>query len=154
MTFLKAEWRKLILVNYTIDPNTLNPFIPEGTVLDLYNNNCYVSLVGFMFKNTKILGLKIPGHHTFEEVNLRFYVKRKVGKEILENLRTLIHKSKLVHGDFSEFNILYSGKIVFIDFSTTTLLRDPNSVELLVRDIKNLRRLFKKFLIPMTEEQV
>ena len=41
---------------------------------------CYVSLVGFMFLNTKLIGLKIPFHSNFEEVNLRFYVKRFDGQ--------------------------------------------------------------------------
>lgn len=76
MSFLKAEWRKLILANYKVDPEILKPFVPTGTELDLWNDTCYVSLVGFMFVNTKLLGIKIPFHVNFEEVNLRFYVKR------------------------------------------------------------------------------
>lgn len=77
MSFLKAEWRKLLMVNYQINPEVLKPFVPNGTELDFYNDKCYISLIGFMFKNTKLLGLKIPFHINFEEVNLRFYVKRK-----------------------------------------------------------------------------
>jgi uncharacterized protein YqjF (DUF2071 family) len=76
MSFLKAEWRKLALANYIIDKKLLVKYLPIGTELDLWNGNCYVSLVGFMFVNTKILGVKIPLHTNFEEVNLRFYVKR------------------------------------------------------------------------------
>lgn len=76
MSFLKAEWRKLALANYVIDPELLKPFLPFGTELDFWNNQSYVSLVGFMFQNTRLLGLKIPYHIDFEEVNLRFYVKR------------------------------------------------------------------------------
>jgi hypothetical protein len=76
MSFLKAEWRKLILVNYEVDPIVLEPYLPFGTELDLYKGKCYLSLVGFMFLNTKMLGIKIPFHVNFEEVNLRFYVKR------------------------------------------------------------------------------
>lgn len=75
MKFLTAKWQNLILINYKVDPSILEPYIPEGTSLDLYNNNCYVSLVGFMFKDTKVLGIKVPYHVNFEEVNLRFYVK-------------------------------------------------------------------------------
>lgn len=82
MSFLKAEWRKLILVNYCVSPELLKKYIPKGTELDLWNGKCYVSLVGFLFRNTKVLGLKIPGHINFEEVNLRFYVKRDVEGEI------------------------------------------------------------------------
>lgn len=80
MSFLKAEWRKLAMANYPIDPKYLEPFVPQGTELDFWEGNCYISLVGFMFKNTKLLGLKIPFHTNFEEVNLRFYVKRKEGE--------------------------------------------------------------------------
>jgi uncharacterized protein YqjF (DUF2071 family) len=75
--FLRAEWRNLIMANYVIDPNILKPYLPYNTELDLWNNKCYVSLVGFMFLNTKVKGLKIPFHINFEEVNLRFYVKYK-----------------------------------------------------------------------------
>lgn len=79
MIFLKAHWQNLILINYKIKPEILHPFVPNYTKLDLYNGDCYVSLVGFMFKNTKVLGIKIPYHVNFEEVNLRFYVKKKEG---------------------------------------------------------------------------
>lgn len=78
MSFLKAEWRKLALANYSIEPSVLEKYVPFGTELDLWEGKCYVSLVGFMFVNTKLLGVKIPFHINFEEVNLRFYVKRKV----------------------------------------------------------------------------
>lgn len=73
--FLKAEWRKLVMFNYSIEPALLQPYLPPYTRLDLWNNTCYVSLVGFMFLNTRIKGIKIPFHINFEEVNLRFYVK-------------------------------------------------------------------------------
>ena len=69
------------MVNYEIDPTVLAPYLPHGTELDLWQEKCYVSLVGFLFKNTKLLGIKIPFHTNFEEVNLRFYVKRSVDGE-------------------------------------------------------------------------
>lgn len=74
--FLVAEWRKLVLANYSINPEILSTYLPAGTELDFWDNKCYVSLVGFMFLNTKVKGIKVPGHVNFEEVNLRFYVKR------------------------------------------------------------------------------
>jgi uncharacterized protein len=79
MNFLKAEWRKLAIINFELDPGILQKYLPEGTELDFYQGTCYVSLVGFMFINTKLLGLPIPFHRNFEEVNLRFYVKKKEG---------------------------------------------------------------------------
>ena len=77
MSFLKAEWRKLAIANYVIDEQLLQPYLPYHTELDQWKGETYVSLIGFMFVNTKILGLKIPFHTNFEEVNLRFYVKYK-----------------------------------------------------------------------------
>jgi uncharacterized protein YqjF (DUF2071 family) len=76
MDFLKAEWKNLALFNYEVDREILEKYLPEGTEIDIWNNKCYISLVGFMFKNTKVLGIKVPFHVDFEEVNLRFYVKR------------------------------------------------------------------------------
>jgi uncharacterized protein len=76
-TFLTAEWRKLMMANYAIDPKILEPYVPYKTELDLWNNTCYVSLIGFMFLNTRVKGIRIPFHVNFEEVNLRFYVRYK-----------------------------------------------------------------------------
>jgi uncharacterized protein len=73
--FLEAEWRKLAMANYAIDPTILKNFLPNKTEIDLWNGLCYVSLVGFMFLNTKLKGISIPFHSNFEEVNLRFYVR-------------------------------------------------------------------------------
>lgn len=81
MNFLKAEWRKLAIINYEINPEVLEKYLPKGTELDFYKGKCYVSVVGFMFLNTKLLGLPIPFHRNFEEVNLRFYVKKKEGND-------------------------------------------------------------------------
>lgn len=76
-TFLNAQWRKLVMINYAVDPKVLEPYVPFNTELDLWNGTCYVSLIGFMFVDTKVLKLKIPFHINFEEINLRFYVKYK-----------------------------------------------------------------------------
>lgn len=77
--FLSAQWRKLIIANYEVDPSLLESFLPDKTEQDLFNGICYVSLVGFMFLDTKVKGFSIPFHKNFEEVNLRFYVKHKTG---------------------------------------------------------------------------
>ena len=75
-TFLTAEWRKLIMAQYAIDPAVLIPYLPAGLELDLHDDLCYVSLVGFLFTRVRLKGIPIPFHTHFEEVNLRFYVKR------------------------------------------------------------------------------
>jgi uncharacterized protein len=63
------------MANYIIDAAILKPYLPAKTELDFYNGKCYVSLIGFMFQKTKLLGIGIPFHKDFEEVNLRFYVR-------------------------------------------------------------------------------
>ena len=65
------------MVNYEIDPAVLKPYTPAFTELDYLNGTCYVSLVGFLFKNTKIKSVPVPFHQTFEEINLRFYDRQK-----------------------------------------------------------------------------
>ena len=75
--FLTAEWKDLVMINYKVDPAILQPYVPAGTELDCWQDKALVSMVGFMFLNTKLLGIPIPFHRHFEEVNLRFYVRRK-----------------------------------------------------------------------------
>ncbi|WP_366185593.1 DUF2071 domain-containing protein [Flavobacterium ovatum] len=77
--FLKANWENIVMANYEIAPDILSKYIPQGVTLDLYDGKAYISLVGFMFKNTKIFNVPIYKFGTFEEINLRFYVSRKVG---------------------------------------------------------------------------
>ncbi|MBP2830755.1 DUF2071 domain-containing protein [Aquimarina sp. U1-2] len=76
MSFLTAAWRNLAFANYEVDPKLLEKYVPYGTELDQWQGKYYVSLIGFLFENVKLLGFSIPFHKNFEEVNLRFYVKR------------------------------------------------------------------------------
>lgn len=75
--FLTAEWRYLAMLNFEIDPRILQPFVPAGTELDRWEGKTFVSVVGFLFQKTRVLGIPIPFHRNFEEVNLRFYVRRR-----------------------------------------------------------------------------
>ncbi len=81
-TFLSARWENLIMANYEVEPNVLLPYLPKGVELDFYNNKTYVSLVGFMFKQTSLFNIPIPFLGTFEEINLRFYVRRVEGDTV------------------------------------------------------------------------
>jgi hypothetical protein len=74
--FLAAQWRWLLMLNYEVSLDLLEPLVPRGTSLDLWEGRAYVSLVGFMFLNTRVLGVPVPFHRNFEEANLRFYVSR------------------------------------------------------------------------------
>ena len=75
--FLTAEWRYLAMLNYPVDRDVLRPLVPNGTELDFFDDQMFVSVVGFRFLRTRVFGIPIPLHNNFEEVNLRFYVRRK-----------------------------------------------------------------------------
>jgi uncharacterized protein len=75
--FLTADWRYLAMLQYEVDPHVLRPFVPRGTELDEWQGRMLVSLVGFQFLETRVLGAPIPFHRHFDEVNLRFYVRRR-----------------------------------------------------------------------------
>ncbi len=75
--FLTANWRYLAMLNYVVDPVLVEPLVPPGTEIDYESGETFMSVVGFLFLDTRLLGFPIPLHRDFEEVNLRFYVRRK-----------------------------------------------------------------------------
>lgn len=74
--FLTAEWRHLVMLSWEVAPAVLRPLVPAGTTLDLWQGRALVSVVGFRFLRTRVLGVPVPFHRDFDEVNLRFYVRR------------------------------------------------------------------------------
>ncbi|MEO8053871.1 MAG: DUF2071 domain-containing protein [Acidobacteriota bacterium] len=75
--FLTAEWRFLAMLNWGVERSVLAPYVPAGVELDDFNGTFYATVVGFLFESTRVLGLAVPFHTDFEEVNLRFYVRRR-----------------------------------------------------------------------------
>src|SRR6516162_1575988 len=75
--FLRAGWYNLPMLNFPADAELLEPYVPAGTELDLWEGRPYVSVVGFQFLHTRVCGLPVPFHRNFEEVNLRTYVRRR-----------------------------------------------------------------------------
>ena len=65
------------MLNFAAEPRLLEPLLPQGTELDFHDGQTFLSVVGFLFFDTVVFGLPIPRHRDFEEVNLRFYVRRK-----------------------------------------------------------------------------
>lgn len=78
--FLKARWEYLAMINYEVDPAILKPHLPLYTEVDLFEGNALISIVGFLFNDTKVFNLRWPLHVNFEEVNLRFYIKHFNGQ--------------------------------------------------------------------------
>jgi uncharacterized protein len=75
--FLTANWRYLAMLNFVVDPKIVTPLVPPGTEIDFENGETILSVVGFLFLDTRLFGLPIPLHRDFEEVNLRFYVRKR-----------------------------------------------------------------------------
>jgi uncharacterized protein len=66
------------MLNYEVPRQLLGPLVPAGTELDTCNGATLASVVGFRFLDTRVLGVPIPGHRDFDEINLRFYVRRRI----------------------------------------------------------------------------
>jgi hypothetical protein len=79
--FLTARWQYLAMLNYEVDPAILASRVPAHTELESWRGKTYISVVGFLFRDTRIRGIAVPFHRNFEEVNLRFYVRRKAQDE-------------------------------------------------------------------------
>lgn len=75
--FLNARWEHLLMLNYRCPAEILAPLTPIGLELDDWEGESLISIVGFMFADTHVAGRAWPGHTAFEEVNLRFYVRRE-----------------------------------------------------------------------------
>jgi uncharacterized protein YqjF (DUF2071 family) len=77
--FLTASWRDLVMISWAVDPAVLRSLVPDGCELDLWEGQALASVVAFDFADTRVLGVPIPFHRRFPEVNLRFYVRRRLG---------------------------------------------------------------------------
>ena len=89
--FLSAEWKNIVMLNYAVNASLLERFVPAGTELDAFDGVTYLSLVGFEFNRTQMFGVPVPFHQAFEEVNLRFYVRR-ASKRGVVFIRELVPK--------------------------------------------------------------
>jgi uncharacterized protein len=74
----RCEWRSLVFLNYAVEALRLRPFLPPSLELDLWEGKPWISLVGLTFKHTKVLGIPVPFEQDYEQINLRFYVKRRI----------------------------------------------------------------------------
>lgn len=106
-TFLTAEWKNLVMLNYAVEPRLLQAFVPAATQLDTFDGKTYVSLIAFQFQSTRLRGIRVPFHQSFEEVNLRFYVSYE-GKRGAVFLRELVPKRAVAWIARFTFNEKYS----------------------------------------------
>lgn len=122
--FLTAEWSNLLMLNYAVDPSLLQRFVPAGTELDDFEGKTYFSLVGFEFNRTRVCGLPAPFHQSFEEVNLRFYVRRESKRGVVF-IRELVPKFAVAAIARIAFNENYSS----VPMSHAIVARGDGSVE-------------------------
>ena len=125
--FLKANWENIVMANYEVDPSILKPYLPNGVELDYYKYKTYVSLVGFMFKKTRLFEIPIPFFGSFEEVNLRFYVRRieckKVKKGVVFINETVPFKIVALLA-----NKLYKEHYISIPTKNTCIINDNKNI--------------------------
>jgi uncharacterized protein YqjF (DUF2071 family) len=123
--FLTARWVHLALANYDVDPILLKALVPKGTEIDLWSGKCFVSVVGFQFLNTRVLGVSVPFHRDFDEVNLRFYVKRVVDGE---TRRGVVFVKEIVPRRLLAWvaNIVYNEKYVALPMSHDDRIADTS----------------------------
>lgn len=126
-TFLSARWENLIMANYAVNPEVLTPFLPKDVELDFYDGKAMVSLVGFMFKKTSLFRIPIPLMGTFEEVNLRFYVKRIDGDEIKRGV-VFINETVPYKAVALMANKLYKEHYIAIPTKNKLQLNDKNQL--------------------------
>jgi uncharacterized protein YqjF (DUF2071 family) len=124
--FLTARWEDLILLNYACPADLLTPLVPRGAVLDLWKGEALISLVGFLFKDTRVLGLPIPFHVNFEEVNLRFYVRRITPAGELRRAVVFVRELVPRVGIASVARWLYNEPYLAVPMSHQSALDDQN----------------------------
>jgi hypothetical protein len=75
--WLTAEVRHLAILNYEVAAGLLSPYVPHCAEIDSWQGKCLVSIVAFLFRQPKVLGIPLPCCQEFEQANLRFYVRRR-----------------------------------------------------------------------------
>lgn len=105
-----------------------------------------------------ILIMEYIGFESIPAPKLKDIKKPKNPEELLKQVFTFIKKlyqnANLVHGDLSEFNILYHNqKPVFIDISQAVDTQHPKAEIYLVRDIKNIAKYFEKLGVKVPNQE-
>lgn len=108
--------------------------------------DCGIPVVKPLFLRKNILGLKFIGHGGVPEKTLLESEVDKTDYKSAINLISLLYKkAKLVHGDFSEFNIFKTANgLVIFDLGSAVDLNHPQAIEFLKRDINNISKFFVK----------
>ena len=83
-----------------------------------------------------------------KDANISVSKARELYRQVLLNVRKMYHDCKLVHGDLSEYNMLYhQGEAFIIDVSQSVEHDHPHALEFLRKDLCNVTEFFRKFEI-------
>ncbi|HKE19548.1 MAG TPA: DUF2071 domain-containing protein [Kofleriaceae bacterium] len=67
-------------MTFAIDPRALRGLVPVGTEIDTFDDGrAPLSMVALRFDDSRVLGLPIPFARSYDQVALRFYVRRWLG---------------------------------------------------------------------------
>ena len=116
--FLTANWEYLLLVNYAVPQSILAPLLPKDCDLTLWNNQAFISIVGFQFNNTRVFKVKWPYFTHFLEINLRFYLNYK-GKKAVRFIREYVPSYLIAEIARRTYNEPYKKRKIEASFEKT-----------------------------------
>jgi uncharacterized protein len=121
---LTAHWTELLMLNFPVPVEAIASITPSGTEPDLHKGQAYISVIGFRFHAARLYGFAVPGHTSFPEINLRYYVRRTVGDEVRRGVvfvREIVPRRAVA---FSA-NWLYHENYVTRPMRTTLTMQGP-----------------------------
>ncbi|MEM2079628.1 MAG: serine protein kinase RIO, partial [Nitrososphaerota archaeon] len=133
---LYSLWAKKEFSNYT---RMYEAGVSVPRPLAVHENILVMSFIGHD-------GVPAP---LLKDLDLDLGELERIFKKLLEDLRKMFQKARLVHGDLSEYNVMiWEGTHYIIDVSQAVTLDHPNAIEYLTRDLANLIKFFDKRGLP------
>ncbi|WP_309722403.1 DUF2071 domain-containing protein [Armatimonas sp.] len=78
---MRQEWHALLFLHWEISPESVQSRLPEGLVVDTFEDKTYLGLVPFTMRNVRpVWAPAMPWLSHFHETNVRVYVKDTSGR--------------------------------------------------------------------------
>ena len=112
-------------------------------------NQCYdcgIPVVRPIYVTKNVLAMEFVGKNGIPAKTLvESEIEQKDYELAISLIKRLYKEAKLVHGDFSEFNIFKTENgLILFDLGSAVDLEHPNAMEFLKRDINNISNFFAK----------
>ena len=98
---LEGQVHHAVFASFDVDPRALETLVPAGTELDTWEGRTLVSLVAFEMTDNRLLGLPLTFARSYDQINLRFYVRHRCDGEVRSGvvfLKELLPVPALVAG--------------------------------------------------------